>query len=141
MQEYNELLLRRPCPSDADELISLVEEHCVDNNIDYDAESIKVYLYVQIAQMPSIVAVLNNKVVGAISFVILPDHFKKNKFYGEKVAVFVSKDYRGKGIGTALLDRAEEICKQQGIKEFYFKGPIRPKGYTETDRQYKKELE
>lgn len=139
MQNF-EVLLRRPVSNDADELITLVKEHCEENDLEYDEESIKMYLYLQMTQLPSIVAVLDNKVVGAISFAILPDHFKSNKFYAEKLAVFVSKDQRKKGIGTALLDRAEEVCRQQGVKEFYFKGSYGPKGYSEIEKQYKKEL-
>lgn len=139
MQDYD-LLLRGPVTNDADDLIKLVKEYCEEHNKDYDEENIKMYLYVQMKQVPCIVAVLDNKVVGAISFIILPDHYKSDKFYAEKIAVFVSKDQRNKGIGTALLNKAEEICKQQNVKQFYFEGPVRPKGYKEVEVKYVKEL-
>ena len=135
-----ELLLRRPVPNDLEELIELVKEYCEDNHIEYDEKTIRTYLIVQISQLPSVVAVQDNKVVGAVSFIILPDHFKADKYIAEKMAIFVSKEYRNKDIGTKLLNKAEQVCKEQGIKQFYFKGSIRPKGYKEIERQYMKEL-
>ena len=56
-----------------------------------------------------IVAVLNNKVIGAIRYKFL----EKNSLYFYKLAVL--KTHRNKGIGTSLIKQVEVIAKKKGI--------------------------
>lgn len=134
--EYN---YRNAVASDVLELISLVQEYCTENKIEYDNTSIKNYIDFQLGKLPAVVAVYNSKVIGVISYVVMPSPFGKT-LIGRKVAFFVDKDHRGNGVGTFLLSNAEKACEALGAKTFYLSSTSQPEGYTTFETEYYKDL-
>jgi len=133
-------IYRKPVPSDILDLIGLVQRYCTDNNEPFDNGSIKAFLDFQISAIPSIVAESEGKVVGAISFIIVPSDYKKDLLIGKKIVVFVDPDYRNQGIGKELISKAESVCQKAGCKKFYFTASKAPSDYIPGDVEYMKEL-
>lgn len=134
------MIIRKAIPSDIIDLISLAEELCEEMNYEYDLTSIKNYLNTQMTFMQSLVAIEDDTLVGAISFMVVPNQFKHDKLEGKKYAIFVTKNYRNKGIAKELTAYAENICKVQGATKFYFTSKMQPEGYTEVEKEWVKEL-
>ncbi len=61
---------------------------------------------------------VNNEVAGMISAYVLPrmDSKKSELFFYE---IGVNKNYRGKGVARALIEKLKEIAKEEGIKEMF----------------------
>ncbi len=130
---------RNAVASDVLELISLVQEYCTENKIEYDNSFIKNYIDFQLGKLPAIVAVNSGTVVGVISYVVMPSPFSK-ALVGRKIAYFVNKDHRDNGVGTFLLNKAEEACKASGATKFYLSSTAQPEGYSIFETEYFKEL-
>ena len=139
-QDYNKVIYRQAVASDTIDLLSLVQEYCQEFGLQYDNKSIKKYLDTQIGMMPTIVCDNDGEVIGAISFVLIPDPFKNENLIAKKIACFVTSNYRGENIGSELRQKAEQICKQQGVKKFYFSGTDQVPGYEVFETEYVKEL-
>jgi len=85
------------------------------------------------------VAVSNNNVVGIIGWyqdnVHYSDKAMGNKFPGEQaywVGFFaVDKNYQNKGIGTALLNKLEEVLKKKHVDTLWVSSVPETKGYYE----------
>jgi GNAT superfamily N-acetyltransferase len=58
---------------------------------------------------------LNNKVVGLLGFRIR-ENIEENSRYGEVLAIAVDSDYQNQGIGTQLIDFAEQLSKDFNCK-------------------------
>ena len=58
---------------------------------------------------------LNGKLVGLITFYILPN-IRHGYHRGHIEDIVVSKNMRGKGIGSKLFDSVKEYCKEKDIK-------------------------
>lgn len=139
------IIYRNPIPSDIIDLIVLVENYCKQENESFDIETVKNFLNYQITNLPCIVAVDTNgkfsKIVGGISFIIAGSDFDKSIMVGRKIVVFVDEKYRNNGVGSTLVQKAEEICKKYGCKKFYFLGKKSPTlDYSPTDTEFVKEL-
>lgn len=139
MQEYK-VIYRQAITSDIIDLFGLVQEYCTEELVNYDNKSIKSYLDFQLGKLPAIVAVDNDTVVGVISFAILPSPFKADELIAKKIACFVTQEYRDQKIGSELLSKAEQICKEQGVKKFYFSGKDQVPGYEVFETEYVKVL-
>ena len=61
------------------------------------------------------VADLNGKLVGLITFYILPN-IRHGYYRGHIEDIVVSKNMRGKGIGSKLFDHLKQYCKNNNIK-------------------------
>lgn len=132
---------RNAVASDVIDLIGLVEEYCDEVNVGHDIASVKKYIDFQLGKIPTIIAAdEDNKAIGVISFVLLPNPFKHEEKVGRKIACFVSKEYRDKEIGSELLLNAERLCKEQGAIKFYYSSPTELEGYTTFETEYVKEL-
>lgn len=131
---------RNIVPSDVVDLLELIEDYCKENNLSYDIASAKGYIDAQLGKIPAIAAVDNNKVVGVISFIIIPNPYDNKVFMGRKLACWVKKEYNDKGIGTQLIKHAEDICRDQGAKTFHFSGTKELNGYKVFEVDYVKEL-
>jgi len=131
---------RSAVASDVIDLISLVEEYCDEVHINHDVASIKKYIDFQLGKIPTIIADAEGKVVGVMSFVVMPNPFKSDEKIGRKIACFVSKDYRDQNIGTEMLEVTERLCQEQGAVKFYFSGSKPPEGYITFETEFYKDL-
>ena len=132
---------RQATPEDLNAIIHLVIEYCEEYSFEYDREKIKEYIIYSMFNLLVIIAEDNNKLVGAISYFIYGDLYKKDKILSKKYAIFTSKDYRGKGVGKELLKLAEQDCKEKGAIKFYYTSTKAPdKGYTEVETEFVKEI-
>lgn len=61
------------------------------------------------------VAELNEKLIGLITFYILPN-IRHGSHRGHIEDVVVSKNMRGKGVGSKLFDSVKKYCKDNNIK-------------------------
>lgn len=134
------IIYRTAVPSDVLDLVGLVQEYCEEAGFEQNIKSVKGYIDMQLGKIPTIIAADNGTVVGIISFVVMPEPFKQENIIGKKIACFVSKDHRNKDIGTTLRSKAEEACKSQGAKKFYFSSTEAPEGYQAFETEYYKEL-
>ena len=86
------------------------------------------------------VAVVNNKIIGVIGWyqdnVHYADKAMGDKFPGEGaywVGFFaVNKDYRGKGIGTALLQNIDDVLKENQVENLLVSSVPETKSYYES---------
>lgn len=131
---------RNAVASDIIDLIGLVEEYCDEVGVNHDTGSIKKYIDFQLGKIPTIIADDEGKVVGVMSFVVMPNPFKSDEKIGRKIACFVSKDYRDQGVGIEMITEAEKLCKDIGAVKFYFSGSKAPEGYNVFEVEYVKEL-
>lgn len=131
---------RSAVASDIIDLISLVEEYCEETGHSHDITSIKRYIDFQLGKIPTIIAADEDKVVGAISFVVMPNPFKADEKIGKKIACFVSRDHRDLGVGSELIAGAEKLCKEAGATKFYFASTAAPEGYNVFEVEYVKDL-
>lgn len=137
--DYKEIY-RPAVVSDSIEFLSLVQEFCKENKIDFDNKAIKGYIDAQLGKIPVLVAQVNGEIVGVISFLVMPSPFNPSKIISKKIAFFVSSEYRGHGIGEKLLTKAEEQAKSLGATEFYVAGTEPMPGYSVFETEYKKEI-
>lgn len=131
---------RDATPSDAIDLLGLVQEYCTENNIEYDNASIKRYMDFQLGKIPTIVAVDKDKVIGVISIMFTPHPFNQTKGVAKKIACFVDKEYRDQGIGKELITKAEDFAKLNKCAQFYFSSSEAPDGYRVFESEYVKDL-
>ncbi|MFC1627344.1 GNAT family N-acetyltransferase [Patescibacteria group bacterium] len=91
----------------------------VSNSIELDNKFTK-YLKIAINKNnPNIlIATINNQIVGFITFEkSSTDYFDtKIKQYGEVIELFVSKEFRKRGIGKKLLTKVEKYFSEKGIE-------------------------
>ncbi|RKY39526.1 MAG: hypothetical protein DRP75_01770 [Candidatus Omnitrophota bacterium] len=87
------------------------------------------------------VAIEKGRVVGTVG--IKEDDRKQNKALLRRI--FVHPDYRGKGYGLALLDKAIEFCKKKGYHSLSFRSTdkmasannlVQKRGFVERERLY-----
>lgn len=138
MQDYN---IRSAVPSDSNEILDLVTEYCEELQLLYNKTSLKNYIDIQLGKIPVYVAVKDDKVVAATSFMIMKDPFNNEAHIARKIAHFVAKDHRKKGVSEALLKTAEQSAKDYNATKFYFSSP-RPvnEEYKAFETEYVKEL-
>lgn len=87
-----------------------------------------------------IVAIFNNRVIGVIGWyqdnVHYADKAMGDKFPGEKaywVGFFaVEKEYQGKGVGTALLNKLEGVVKERNANALWVSSVPQSKSYYES---------
>lgn len=131
---------RQATNNDIIDLCSLVLEYCEENKLNYNQESIMNYINFQLRSLPCFVAIHNKEIVGAISWVLVPDAFDNKTSIAKKIACFVSKDFRAAGTGTELLKLAEAKAKEAGAKRFYYSSTASPEGYNAFETEYVREL-
>lgn len=132
---------RNAVPSDVIDLIALVEDYCDEIGQTHDLASIKKYIDIQLGKIPTVVAATSDKVVGVISFAVMPSPFCKTELIARKIACFVHKDYRSQGVGQELLNKAEELSKTNGAKKFFYSSEEAPnENYIPFETEYTKEL-
>lgn len=61
------------------------------------------------------VAVSSDRVVG-MAGIVLGHFYERNGIYGRLLALAVSRHWRGKGIGRALVQRTEEWLRERGAR-------------------------
>lgn len=131
---------RQATTNDIIDLCSLVLEYCEENNLNHNQESIMNYINFQLRAVPCFVATEDKEIVGAISWVLVPDPFDNKSIIAKKIACFVSKDYRASGTGTELLRLAETKAKEAGANKFFYSSTASPEGYKAFETEYVKEL-
>lgn len=137
----SDISFRKPIISDIDELVILAEGYCKEFNLSYDLETIKFHIFSLVTSVPSILAVTKNKIVGAISYMVVPEQWEAQVLAGKKLLIFVDPEYRGNGIAKELLQKAEEHCREYGAKKFYYTSKKAPtEEYLLLEIQYVKEL-
>jgi putative acetyltransferase len=57
--------------------------------------------------------------------------FVEHDFKGELSRIYIHKDYQGKGVGSLLIDQAEESMKKLGFKKFTLESTIGAKKFYE----------
>ena len=60
------------------------------------------------------IATLDGTAVGFVTFALETDRFERDRTTGIVHNLYVDTAYRGQGIGTALLERAEDILAERG---------------------------
>lgn len=130
------LVYRQATLEDADKILEL-GLHWNPNRI-----LVERYMVSQLGKFPCIVAIDDDKFVGVISFLIMPDTWGDG-LIGKKLAWFIHPDYRGNEIGNALLSYAENICIELKCNKFFCSthgGPPN-KDYSVFETDYVKKLE
>jgi GNAT superfamily N-acetyltransferase len=131
---------RKATTEDSDKLCELVNLYCNEINLLSNFESITRTVKSQLSHTVAYVAEVDDTLVGVISFVILPNPFNYHEKIGRKINAYVLPEYRKQGVGSALLDLAEDHCKSEGVSKFYYTGNIAPKDYSVHEIDYVKEL-
>ncbi len=107
------------------------------------------YLFAQEKEMLKLFTVRDEgKLVGYASFVISSDHHFKDRKIAAADALFVSPDYRGKLVGSKLIEFTDEMLKAMGCHSVFHHvnlehdfGPIlERKGYSYYGKQYRRTL-
>ena len=133
------LTYRQAIFSDRNHLIDLVKEHCIDSKLSYTEEAVAQYVTIGLNNTNALVAEVDGKVVGVISFIVYNHQFTGIPC-AKKIAWFVSKEHRGK-VGLALLRKAEEEAKALGATHFYCSTPTKMvTDYMPIETEYQKEL-
>jgi N-acetylglutamate synthase-like GNAT family acetyltransferase len=95
----------------------LIKEYCDEFKYSYDPVSVSKYIYIGLQHTTTLVAEVNNKVIGVLNFIVSPHQFT-GILCARKMAWFVTKEHRGK-VGLQLLRKAEEQAKSMGATQFY----------------------
>ncbi|MRN53307.1 GNAT family N-acetyltransferase [Paenibacillus sp. LC-T2] len=69
----------------------------------------------------TLVAELNNEVVGMIGLRQVKSYYKQQDCITEITALIVSEELRGKGLGKRLVASAEEWARQQGCCQLFLR--------------------
>ena len=122
-------------------LSRLVEDYCIDNDINYVKEDIDNYVLMNLKNFKVIVAEKDELILGAISYTVLNNPYNVKELFGRKMGIFVNKDERGTGIGSTLIHLAEENCKHDyNVTKFFLSSPKTVKGYKQNEIDQVKEL-
>lgn len=89
-----------------------------------------------------IVAEIGGEVVGSVQVVAKVN--MESGLFGEILSMIVDDQFRGKGIGRALIERAVDICRERGCPKVRVRSNVvrddahafyRALGFSETKRQ------
>lgn len=129
---------RNAVKEDLVDLIALVQEFCEESNIPYEFSRITNYVMSQLDSIHCVVATEDDIVRGVISFVVMPTPFSTKEIIARKVTFYVSKDYRGYGIGSILIHKAEQLAKENNATKFFLSSPLPIKDYDVFEVDYNK---
>lgn len=109
--------------------------------------------YEQLEEMGACVFIvaynLDGAPIGYCSYILNPSLHFKGKMYGVQDLLYVSKEYRGGGLGFELVKQAEHLCKDSGCSLITLTSKVGSKsirgiaidgGYTEYETSYIKEI-
>jgi GNAT superfamily N-acetyltransferase len=103
--------VRTALPEDAEVLAALVTD------LGYPVDGAELWSRVQ--RMPSetyrtLVALVENQVAGFVGLLTLPV-YEHPRPIGWILALCIAPNYRRRGIGTALINEAERLCRSEGV--------------------------
>lgn len=147
----------RPGLSDMDELVSLWQalvrnQHAYGTWIRAEGNeaSARSWLSAQMTFDGIRVAVVEDELVGFVTFELMVDQFDRRGQDGIVHNLFVRAAHRNSGIGSTLLDRAETVLADRGADRIRLEilaandeavGFYRDRGYTPHRQMFKKVLE
>lgn len=124
MAESSKVEVRKPKMEDLDSLMSVwIEDGIFHNRIDpsyykkFSDDRTYMENVIKTDNPHIYVAILEGKVVGFVTYELgKADYLDTNiSKYGEVLELFVNENFRGHGIGRALLNKVESELKKQGI--------------------------